>query len=95
VKPVFPYLVAILALLIPVLLAGCSPQAKRVVNLLPPACSQEPDPGYCSAEIPKYYFDRSEGACQEFAWGGCGGFIPFETEQACQQVCLGIEEQAQ
>ena len=94
-KRFFPCLAATLALLIPVLLAGCSAQVKRVVNLLPPACSEEPDPGYCSAEISKYYFDPSEGACQEFAWGGCGGVIPFETQQTCQQVCLGIEEPAQ
>lgn len=94
-KTGFSYLAVLLVLMILVFLAGCSSQVERVVNLLPPACSQEPDPGYCSAEISKYYFDLSEGACREFAWGGCGGFIPFETEQACQQVCLGVEEEAQ
>ncbi len=85
-----PFLLAAL-----VFLGGCSPRVERVVNLLPPACSQEPEPGYCRAAIPKYFFDIGEGACQEFTWSGCGGFIPFETRQACEQACLGVEEQAQ
>lgn len=93
-KPAFPYLTTTLALLIPLLLTGCGPKAKRVVNLLPPACSEEPDPGYCSAAITKYYFDLDEGTCEEFDWSGCGGVIPFETQQACQ-ACLGIEDQEQ
>ncbi len=88
-KAVFPYLTA-LALLILIFVAACT-STKRVTNLQPPACSQEPDPGHCSAEISRYYFDSSEGACQEFAWGGCGGFIPFETKQACEKTCLGID----
>ena len=89
-KAVIPYLVVPLTLLILGSLPGCS-TTKRATNLLPPACSQEPDPGYCSAETSKYFFDRSEGACQEFAWGGCGGFIPFETKEACEKTCLGID----
>ncbi len=94
-KSILNGLTAPLTLLILLNLAGCAYQAKRVVNLQPPACSEEPDPGYCSAEISKYYFDSSEGACQEFAWGGCGGLIPFETKQACEQACLGIDEPEQ
>ena len=89
-KKAFYHPAAIYMLTILFFRAGCT-QGKRMVNLLPPACSQEPDPGSCSAEISRYYFDRSEGACKEFAWGGCGGFIPFETQQACEKTCLGID----
>ncbi len=54
-------------------------------KLHPSECDLEPDPGLCKASIIKYYFDKTEGKCKEFVWGGCDGVVPFETLEACKQ----------
>lgn len=48
-------------------------------------CHLEPDPGICLAYFPKYYFNRETGHCEEFIWGGCGGVVPFDTLEECQE----------
>jgi Kunitz/Bovine pancreatic trypsin inhibitor domain len=50
-----------------------------------PKCSLEPDSGMCLAAFPKYYFDKTEGKCKQFMWGGCGGVVPFNTLEECRQ----------
>ena len=48
-------------------------------------CELTPDPGPCKAAIPKYYFDLESKECKTFTWGGCGGTVPFESLEECQQ----------
>jgi hypothetical protein len=48
-------------------------------------CELEPEVGLCNAAIPKYYFDEEEQRCKEFIWGGCGGVVPFDTLEECQE----------
>ena len=50
-------------------------------------CGAEPDPGICDAAIPAYYFNPDSGNCEEFTWGGCGGTVPFDTLQECENSC--------
>ena len=50
-------------------------------------CELEPDPGLCKAYFPKYYFNAETQACQEFIYGGCGGVVPFDTVEECNQQC--------
>jgi hypothetical protein len=45
----------------------------------------EPEKGNCRAMITKYYFDKEEGKCTEFIWGGCNGSVPFETLEECKE----------
>lgn len=52
-----------------------------------PACLMQPDAGMCRAAFTRYYFDEASGSCRSFIWGGCGGSVPFETMQDCQQAC--------
>lgn len=47
-------------------------------------CELEPDSGFCLAAFPKYYFDKEEGKCKVFTWGGCNGVVPFETLEECE-----------
>lgn len=47
------------------------------------SCDLEPEAGPCFAAIPKYYFDKAEGKCKEFIWGGCYGVVPFNTLEEC------------
>ncbi|KAJ3051132.1 NAD(P)H-quinone oxidoreductase subunit 5, chloroplastic [Rhizophlyctis rosea] len=51
------------------------------------ACSLKPDPGFCKAAFPRYYFDSAAGECKVFSWGGCGGVVPFQTEAECEGAC--------
>ena len=55
-------------------------------------CNLQPDPGICEAVIPKYYFDKQDGQCKEFYWGGCGGLVPFDTKEECEIACGCIIE---
>jgi len=48
------------------------------------ACDLEPDPGFCRAIVPKYYFDKNENKCKEFIWGGCLGVVPFDSLEECE-----------
>ena len=48
-------------------------------------CSLDPETGTCLAAFPKFYFDKEEGRCKEFIWGGCNGVVPFDTMEACRE----------
>ncbi len=50
-------------------------------------CSLKPDPGPCKALFERYYYDPVSKTCKAFFWGGCGGVVPFETEEECKK-CL-------
>ena len=50
-------------------------------------CGAEPNSGPCFAAIPAYYFNQESGSCEEFTWGGCGGTVPFETLELCENSC--------
>ena len=39
--------------------------------------------------IPKIYYDFRENRCKTFYWGGCGGFVPYQTMEACVKECEG------
>jgi len=47
-------------------------------------CDLEPDSGGCFSLNSRYYFDKAEGKCKEFIWGGCNGTVPFETLEECK-----------
>ena len=70
-------------LLFPLLLAGCTS-----APALPPACQLKPESGQCRAAHQRYWFDADNGQCRAFIWGGCGGVVPFDTLEDCQQTCL-------
>ena len=48
------------------------------------SCDLDPDPGPCEALIAKYYFDKNEGKCKSFDWGGCDGLVPFDSKAECE-----------
>ncbi len=49
-------------------------------------CDLKPDPGICKALFYRGYYTL--GTCREFIYGGCGGEVPFESVQACRNICL-------
>lgn len=60
-------------------LSGCHEDLTR--------CSERFDVGPCDAAIEMVWFDRRDGVCREFIWGGCAGNVPFETMAECQETC--------
>jgi len=50
-------------------------------------CSLPPETGLCLAYIPSYYFDKEEGECKKFIYGGCGGNANrFGTKEKCAKA---------
>jgi len=48
-------------------------------------CTLPPLTGRCRGLIPRWYWDREEGRCVEFSFGGCGGNENnFASEEECE-----------
>ena len=51
-------------------------------------CLMKPDPGFCKAYFPRFYYDAAEGRCKKFIYGGClGNKNNFETVEECELAC--------
>lgn len=50
-------------------------------------CRMKPDPGPCMALFRRGYCDGLTGTCRSFTYGGCGGTVPFDSEEACRRIC--------
>ncbi|XP_036342960.1 LOW QUALITY PROTEIN: papilin-like [Rhagoletis pomonella] len=52
-------------------------------------CEAASDPGDCDNYELKWYYEKDEGRCTQFYYGGCGGNENrFETEEACNARCV-------
>ncbi len=51
-------------------------------------CSLRRDEGPCQAPQARWYFDKEEGKCLQFQYGGCqGNMNNFKSEKECSEVC--------
>lgn len=40
----------------------------------------------------KYFYDRQDGVCKPFMYGGCGGNDNrFDSKQECEQQCFDAQ----
>ena len=51
---------------------------------------QPKDEGSCSAMLDKFYYDKRDGQCKEFIYGGCrGNENNFKDMEECEKQCKG------
>ncbi|XP_022174083.1 papilin isoform X3 [Myzus persicae] len=73
----------------------------RITTLAPPQFSKDKcflyqDRGNCSNMSSKYFYDRQDGVCKQFMYGGCGGNDNrFDSKQECDQQCSDAQDQCQ
>ncbi|KAJ3584396.1 hypothetical protein NHX12_014891, partial [Muraenolepis orangiensis] len=54
-------------------------------------CLASAETGPCRAMLSRWYFDREEGRCAQFIYGGCGGNRNnFDSEEYCLSVCHSV-----
>ncbi|XP_029030753.1 amyloid beta (A4) precursor protein a isoform X1 [Betta splendens] len=64
---------------------------ESVEEVVRDVCWADAETGPCRAMLPRWYFDRQEGRCVHFIYGGCGGNRNnFESEEYCLSVCSSV-----
>ncbi|XP_026316350.1 carboxypeptidase inhibitor SmCI-like [Hyposmocoma kahamanoa] len=54
----------------------------------PKLCSLKAEPGPCTGDFKRYFWNNDEKECQEFSYGGCqGNENNFKTIKACNNAC--------
>ncbi|KAJ8253224.1 hypothetical protein GJAV_G00210460 [Gymnothorax javanicus] len=64
---------------------------ESVEEVVREVCLESAETGPCRAMQTRWYFDREEGRCAPFIYGGCGGNRNnFESEEYCLSVCRSV-----
>ncbi|XP_027848870.1 papilin isoform X1 [Aphis gossypii] len=75
--------------------------SSRITTLAPPQFSKDKcflsqDRGNCSNMSSKYFYDRQDGVCKQFMYGGCGGNDNrFDSKQECERQCFEAQDLCQ
>ena len=55
----------------------------------PVFCELPPETGPCKAYMPRWFFNTTSGACEEFIYGGCqGNANNFDSLSECENICI-------
>uniref|UniRef100_A0A672JLF8 Amyloid-beta A4 protein n=1 Tax=Salarias fasciatus TaxID=181472 RepID=A0A672JLF8_SALFA len=66
---------------------------ESVEEVVRDVCWASAETGPCRAMLPRWYFDRADGRCARFIYGGCGGNRNnFESEEYCMSVCSSVSK---
>ena len=56
-------------------------------------CSLSSDHGPCSGNEPAWFYDRTDGVCKQFYYGGCGGnHNRFLSRKECETKCWNSQD---
>ncbi|XP_031341557.1 papilin isoform X1 [Photinus pyralis] len=59
----------------------------------PEFCFLDSDVGPCRNYDPRWYYDRNDGSCKQFMYGGCpGNGNNFYTDTECEEKCSGVQD---
>ena len=50
-------------------------------------CYKSYSKGPCDADMPRAYYDSGQKACKQFDYGGCEGYVPFDSVEECRLYC--------
>lgn len=57
------------------------------------SCHMEKDPGPCYEGVPRWYYDKSDGVCKQFLYGGChGNDNRFQSLSECEERCFSSQD---
>lgn len=73
--------------LVSILLAATGLARPVAAVELPELCRLQPVNGRCKAMIEKFRFDQASGKCVAYFYDGCGPVVPFDSLDACRQLC--------
>jgi hypothetical protein len=79
----------VIAVVLALSVLGACAGGGGTANDLPVNCVDKPDPGPCKGQLRRFWYDYRTDSCRMFFYGGCGGHVPFETKEACEETCLG------
>ncbi|XP_070161529.1 axotactin isoform X5 [Polyergus mexicanus] len=61
-----------------------------IKKILPERCLARMEPGPCTHFVHKWYFNKTEGKCRPFPYGGCkGNDNRYNSEDECLYYCVG------
>merc|ERR1711879_103009 len=56
-------------------------------------CNMPPLDGPCRREMPRFYYNATQGKCIKFIYGGCkGNENRFHTKEKCIETCGSIKK---
>uniref|UniRef100_A0A7N6AJ93 Amyloid-beta A4 protein n=1 Tax=Anabas testudineus TaxID=64144 RepID=A0A7N6AJ93_ANATE len=68
---------------------------ESVEEVVRDVCWANAETGPCRAMLSRWFFDRQEGRCVQFIYGGCGGNRNnFESEEYCMSVCSSVSNES-
>ncbi|KMR03921.1 contactin-associated 2 [Lasius niger] len=61
-----------------------------IKRILPDRCLAKMEQGPCTHFVQKWYFNKAEGKCRQFPYGGCkGNDNRYNSEDECLHYCVG------
>ncbi|XP_059485786.1 spondin-1-like [Neocloeon triangulifer] len=56
-------------------------------------CSLDQEPGLCRGYFQRFFFNSTNGQCEEFIYGGCrGNANNFDSPEKCEEICGPVKE---
>lgn len=73
------------------LMAGFPREANRSPLCVLAFCRVSKVVGRCRASFPRWWYNVTDGSCQRFVYGGCGGNDNnYLTKEKCLEKCAGV-----